>query len=110
MNDQPIPKTVELDLSSTEYVQILKGPPESVTMRSGLVVLQPGQSVGRHSTGIYEEMVVVLEGEGEILFGDGSVKRLTPHTVAYCPPQTEHDVRSSGNAVMHYIYIVARAD
>lgn len=109
MTMQPKAKTVELDITATEYVRILGGPPESVTMRSGYVVLQPSQSVGRHSTEIFEEMIIVLEGEGELLLGDGSVLGLRPHMVAYCPPGTEHDVRNNGDSPLRYIYIVARA-
>jgi quercetin dioxygenase-like cupin family protein len=109
MTAQPIPKIMELDLSATGYMRILGGPPESVTMRSGYVVLSPSQSVGRHSTEAFEEMVVVLEGTGEMLFGDGSVMELRRHSVAYCPPETEHDVRNCGDGPMRYIYIVSRA-
>jgi quercetin dioxygenase-like cupin family protein len=106
---QPKAKKVELDISASAYLRILGGPPESVTMRSGYVVLMPAQSVGRHSTDAYEEMVVVLGGEGEMLFGDGSVMGLKPHVVVYCPPETEHDVRNTGESPLRYIYMVARA-
>lgn len=109
MSEHPIAKIIELDMSGEEYMRILAGPPESVTMRSGCVVLQPSQSVGRHSTEAFEEMVVVLEGKGEMLFGDGSVLELKHHSVAYCPPETEHDVRNCGDGPMRYIYIVSRA-
>jgi mannose-6-phosphate isomerase-like protein (cupin superfamily) len=109
MTLQPKAKKVELDISGTDYVRILGGPPESVTMRSGYVVLLPSQSVGSHSTGECEEMVVVLQGNGEMLFRDGSAMQLRPHVVIYCPPETEHDVRNSGKRALRYIYMVARA-
>lgn len=109
MTQKPKPKRVELDLSATEYCRLLGGPPESVTMRSGYVILLPEKSVGRHSTESYEEMVIVLEGEGEMLLGDGSVLQLKPHIVAYCPPGTEHDVRSTGNRPLRYVYVVSKA-
>jgi quercetin dioxygenase-like cupin family protein len=101
------PKTIELDMNASDYLRILGGPPESVTMRAGFVVLQPSQTVGRHSTESYEEMIVVMEGEGELLIGDGSVRELRQHVVAYCPPDTEHDVRNTGNSPLRYIYVVA---
>jgi mannose-6-phosphate isomerase-like protein (cupin superfamily) len=109
MTLQPRAKRVELDISGTEYVRILGGPPESVTMRSGYVVLLPSQSVGRHSTGACEEMIVVLQGEGEMLFEDGSAMELRQHVVVYCPPETEHDVSNTGETPLRYIYMVARA-
>ena len=54
-----------LDMGGTDYQPILKGPPDSATMRSGLVVLFPGDDVGEHSTENCEEIVIVLEGQGE---------------------------------------------
>lgn len=109
MTAKPDPRIIRLDRAATEYLRILGGPPESVTMRSGYVVLLPEKSVGRHNTESYEEMVVVLDGEGEMLFGDGSVFQLEPYFVAYCPPDTEHDVRNTGSKPLRYVYIVARA-
>jgi mannose-6-phosphate isomerase-like protein (cupin superfamily) len=109
MTRKPEPRIVELDRDATEYLRILEGPPESVTMRSGYVVLLPEKSVGRHNTGSYEEMVIVLDGEGEMLFGDGSLLRLKPYVVAYCPPDTEHDVRNTTSRPLRYVYVVARA-
>ena len=103
------PRRITLDISTTDYLPILGGPPDSVTMRSGLVVLEPAQSVGRHSTGSFEEMVIVLEGEGEMILFEGPKLRLSRHTVAYCPPETEHDVRNCGEGTMRYIYVVAKA-
>jgi len=109
MNLQLKPKRVALDMNAAGYTPILGGPPESANIRSGLVVLQPSGSVGSHSTENYEEMIVVLKGEGEMLFNDGSVIKLDPHTVAYCPPETEHNVRNCGEGIMRYIYMVAKA-
>jgi mannose-6-phosphate isomerase-like protein (cupin superfamily) len=109
MTEKPKPKKVELDRTATEYLRILGGPPESVTMRSGYVVLLPEKSVGPHNTESYEELVVVLDGEGDMLFGDGSILQLEPYNVAYCPPGTEHDVRNTGSKPLRYLYIVARA-
>jgi mannose-6-phosphate isomerase-like protein (cupin superfamily) len=109
MKQKPEPRIVELDRDATEYLRILGGPPESVTMRSGYVVLLPEKSVGRHNTEGYEEMVVVLDGEGEMLFGNGSVLQLKPYIVAYCPPDTEHDVRNTGSKPLRYVYVVATA-
>lgn len=109
MEAKPKPKIVALDRAATQYLRVLGGPPESVTMRSGYVVLLPDTSVGRHSTESYEELVVVLDGEGEMLFGDGSVLQLGTFIVSYCPPDTEHDVRNTGSKPLRYIYVIARA-
>jgi quercetin dioxygenase-like cupin family protein len=78
-------------------------------MRSGLVILKPAQSVGKHTTGEYEEVVVVLAGSGEMRLADGTALPLAESTVAYCPPATEHNVVNTGTDLMRYIYVVAKA-
>jgi mannose-6-phosphate isomerase-like protein (cupin superfamily) len=104
---KPHPKLVALQKSENGILPILTGPPETVTMKSGYVVLESGRSVGRHSTEQHEEMLVVLEGQGEMRFHDGSTIPIKGNTALYCPPQTEHDVRNSGTGVLRYVYVVA---
>lgn len=101
------PKVVELDSGGKDYLQVLGGPPESVTMKSGLVVLAPNKSVGKHSTGQHEELLVVLEGQGEMSFKDGSRLDVKANHALYCPPETEHNVTNTGRNVLRYVYIVA---
>ena len=38
-------------------------------MHSGFVTLKPGETVGSHTTGKNEEIIVVVEGSGEIEAG-----------------------------------------
>lgn len=104
----PKPKLIDLD-PFDESRTLLSGSPETVTMRSGMVVIAPSKSVGKHNTNTYEEAVVVFEGVGEMRFADGSVLRVRPRTIAYCPPMTEHDVVNTGTAPLRYVYIVAQA-
>ncbi len=105
---QPHPraKAVGLDSSVKELI-VLNGPPESMGMKSGYIVLGPGKSVGKHGTGHHEELLVVLEGAGEMLFKDGSKLPVKANTAVYCPPETEHDVMNSGRQVLRYVYVVA---
>jgi quercetin dioxygenase-like cupin family protein len=106
----PAVKSMRLDAGGKDYLPLLQGPPETVTMHSGLVVLAPGKSVGRHSTKGNEEIVIVLEGKGEMRFftGRGPVT-LEAGMAAYCPPKTEHDVFNTGDATLKYVYVVAMA-
>lgn len=104
---KPRAKVMKLDSSGKRHSLLLSGPPESVTMKSGLVVLEPNQSVGKHSTGNHEEMLVILEGKGAMLFKDGSKLDLQANLALYCPPQTEHDVVNTGSSVLRYVYVVA---
>ena len=104
-----MPHVVTLDSAASGYVQVLGGPPATVTMRSGQVTLDPGQAVGQHSTESYEEVVVVISGNGEMRVHGGPTLALSPNTVAYCPPATVHDVVNTGITPLRYLYIVARA-
>jgi len=105
---KPEPKAIVINMEGKEYVRLLGGPPESVLMRAGAVALQPGKTVGKHNTESYEEMVVVLEGQGEMLLKDGKPLGMRVGTVLYCPPDTEHDVKNTGSGVLRYIYVVAK--
>jgi mannose-6-phosphate isomerase-like protein (cupin superfamily) len=104
---KPRTKVVELDSAGKDYLQVLSGPPETVTMKSGLVVLAPNKSVGKHSTGQHEELLVVLEGQGEMSFKDASKLDVKANHAIYCPPETEHNVTNTGRTVLRYIYVVA---
>jgi len=106
---RPEPKVITLDPDIKEYMVVLGGPPETVTMRSGHVILIPGESVGKHTTGTFEELVVVFEGKGKMQITDGATLLLEAGSVAYCPPHTEHDVINTGPGRLRYLYIVAMA-
>ena len=104
-----MPKLITLDQISSNSAKVLNGPPETVTMHSGYMVLAPSKSVGRHSTKDNEEAIVVLSGRGEMKIIGGSTLRLRPYSVAYCPPNTEHDVTNIGTDTLRYVYVVAKA-
>ncbi len=106
---QPAAKVIKADMQGKDYVRLLGGPPETFSLRSGAVALQPGKAVGKHSTEINEELIVVLEGEGALLLKEDQELPLKIGTVAYCPPNTEHDVKNTGSTVLRYIYVVAKA-
>src|SRR5208337_445557 len=86
--DTPRPRMIQLESSGKDYIPVLSGPPESINMKSGLVLLAPGKSVGKHSTGQNEELLVVFEGQGEMTFKDGSKLPVKANTALYCPPET----------------------
>jgi len=90
-------------------MDIFIGPPGTVTMRSGYMVLAPLKSVGKHTTGRNEEALITLAGMGEIRIVNGPTLMLKPYSVAYCPPVTEHDVINTGTDTLRYIWLVAEA-
>ena len=92
------------------YVSLLKGPPQTRSLHSGLVTLAPGASVGAHTTGTNEEMLIPLGGEGELRCTGHPPIHLEPGLVTYAPPHTKHDVVNTGAAPLRYIYVTAKAE
>jgi len=84
-------------------------PPEALNLRSGLVRLEPGRDVGRHSTGENEEMLVILAGEGFLECDGCGRMEIAGGQVAYVPPHTLHNVLNRGTAPLAYVYVVTRA-
>lgn len=95
-------------LPDTEESARLLAPPDSVVMRSGLVVLQPSANCGWHSTDDYEEMIICLEGNGAVLSEDQAPRSLAAGQYAYNPPRTRHNVSNVGQERMRYIYVVSK--
>ena len=105
----PVPRIIHLDMGAAKSSDIFKGPPETVTMRSGYVVLPPSKSVGKHTTGRNEEVLLVLQGTGELRITGNETLKIHQHCVTYCPPMAEHDVVNTGQDTLRYIWLVARA-
>lgn len=103
---QPFVLTLPDDGSG--YNSILK-PPRAVTMRSGLVRLEPGCDVGLHSTEGNEEILVVLEGQGALECEGCTRLGVAGGQIAYVPPHTRHNVFNRGPGPLRYIYVVSRA-
>ena len=104
-----IPKVIKLESGGKDYLRVLDGPPESSTMRSGLVTLAPSKSVGKHSTEKFEELIIVIEGKGVMEVMGGPTLLFTKGEVLYCPPNTEHNVTNNGGDNLIYLYVVAEA-
>jgi mannose-6-phosphate isomerase-like protein (cupin superfamily) len=90
-----------------DYQLLLDGPPQTRGMRCGRVVLKPGETAGEHTTGQYEEVLIILEGQGELWFKDLPSLAAGKGYLLYVPPQVNHDVRNTGTAELRYLYIVA---
>lgn len=103
-------KAIPLEPGDQSYFLLLKGPPETKSFRSGLVTLAPGKSIGVHNSGVNEEMLVPLEGQGELRFPDHPPVPIKPGMVTYAPAHSEHDVINTGTSRLRYIFITARAE
>jgi mannose-6-phosphate isomerase-like protein (cupin superfamily) len=110
--DQSAPqiRSVPLDPGDQSYFLLLKGPPETKSFRSGLVTLAPGKSIGVHNSGVNEEMIVPLEGQGELRFASHPPLLIKSGLITYAPAHTEHDVINTGSGPLRYIFITAKAE
>ena len=88
---------------------LLRGMPQTAGLRSGYVRLEPGKSVGWHTTGQNEEVLVILHGRGEARIEGAVGMPLAEYMLAYIPPATRHNVTNTGAELLEYIYIVAPA-
>lgn len=86
---------------------LLKGVPQTSGMRGGSVKLQPGESVGWHSTAANEEALVILHGSGVANIQGRPDVPLTEKMLAYIPPATRHNVTNTGMQTLEYVWVVA---
>jgi len=95
--------------SSEKYQRLISKDLGSVGIKSGHVILRPGENIGGHSTGEREEVVVVLKGKGEATIDKDSVLKMESNTVLYVPPETEHDIQNTGHEMLEYVFITSKA-
>ena len=106
--DKPRPLTLPLQCVQGDC-PLLKGVPQTTGMHSGFVRLKTGAMVGWHTTGMNEEALVILHGQGEALI-DGQAKQpFVAPTLVYIPPATRHNVANTGKEPLEYVYVVAPA-
>jgi quercetin dioxygenase-like cupin family protein len=89
------------------YRLLLEGRPQTAGIRSGRVVLKPGESAGEHTTGQHEEVLIILEGQGELWLKDFPSLAAEEGHLLYVPPEAIHGVKNTGKATLRYLYIVA---
>src|SRR6478735_8474956 len=78
-----------------------------------LTVLPPGKvQCPFHNHRGEEEMFFILEGEGELRFGDERYP-LRPHDIIACPPggpEVAHQIINTGATTMHYLALSSLVD
>jgi mannose-6-phosphate isomerase-like protein (cupin superfamily) len=103
-------KSVPLPSSEEKFKMLLIDQPESVCIKTGCVILLPGESIGLHSTENREEVIVPLSGTGELFVDGMEPLQVHPGCVLYNPPHTLHNVTNTGDQILKYIFIVTKAD
>ncbi len=101
------PFVLALPRDEVKYHEIL-GVTQSEVMKSGLVCLQSGQDIGSHSTGKHEELLVILDGTGEVEIEGLGRQNIGKGCVAFIPSETQHNVFNVNNMPLRYLYIVSR--
>lgn len=94
--------------SKEKYTRLFsKKDGSAISLRSGCVVLKPGENVGEHSTETEEELLIILAGKGKLLLGKNAEVELEKDSAAYIPPRTIHDVKNTGKINLKYVFVTA---
>jgi len=104
-------KAFAVNLADSKVFQrLLDKNTQSCGMKSGRVYLEAGKSCGRHNTGENEEMLIFLRGTGTAIIEGSQPFEIGRGKVAYIPPETEHDMKNTGDGPLVYVYCVAPAN
>ena len=103
------PFVKSLPRNTVGHTELLK-PTQSNNLISGFVSLAPKEEVGRHSTGSYEEMLIVISGIGELEIKGQANITISANQVGYIPPDTGHNVINIGNEPLNYVFVVTKKD
>lgn len=100
------PSLIEID-ESTSRMSILKSNANSIKLHSGYVLLKSKEEVGLHDSKNYEELIIVLEGEGKFV-SDRAELYFKKGNIIYCPPNTKHNVINESQKELKYIYVAVK--
>ena len=101
-------KPILVELTQAQRFQrLLTGIPATAGMKSGHMTLKPGESVGEHKTEAKEEAIIILEGKAEVYCEGKILFTVQEHNLIYIPPETNHDIKNSGDKPLRYVYVLA---
>lgn len=80
-------------------------PPISKALKSGKVILSPGEEIGKHVTEKREELLVVLKGTATLI-EEGKSTELHKGKTHYIPQGILHNVINKSDKELEYVYIV----
>jgi len=101
-------KLIKLD-SSEKYQRLLSKELGTSGIKSGHVVLMPGENIGEHTTDEREEVIIVLKGNGEAIIDKDNILKIENGIVLYIPPKTLHDIKNTGSDKLEYIFVTSFA-
>lgn len=88
-----------------KYKSLIK-PPNSKVLKSGRVVLDPGEEVGEHVTENKEEIIIVIKGTATIIREDVSTVT-NQGEICYIKEGVKHNVKNESDSELEYVYIVS---
>jgi mannose-6-phosphate isomerase-like protein (cupin superfamily) len=107
--DKIISRSIKLD-SKEKYKRLFSTKTgNAISVRSGYVVLRINESIGEHNTNGSEEVLIILEGKGELSINKEEKWAFEKDTALYVPPNTIHDIRNTGQGLLRYIFITCPA-
>lgn len=80
-------------------------PPVSQKIKTGLVVLKPGQEIGKHKTNQKEEIIIILKGSALVSI-ENEKKIVQSNYLTYIPEGKLHNIKNTSNEILKYIYLV----
>lgn len=100
------PSLIEID-ENISRMSILKSNTNSIKLQSGYVLLKSKEEVGLHDSKDYEEIIIVLEGEGKFV-SDQAELHFKKGNIIYCPPKTRHNIINESPKELKYIYVATK--
>lgn len=98
------PRKLKLD-GKERYTRLFsKKDGSAVSLRSGCVILDKGENIGEHDTETQEEVLIILEGKGELLLAKNDKIDFEKGSALYIPPNTLHDVKNTGESSLKYVF------
>lgn len=96
-------------LSGKEKFQRLLGGTKYAAsgLRSGLVALESGESIGIHSTENRQEIIIIFEGRARVHHDKKNRFDVKAGSFIYLPPSTVHNLENIGPKLLKYVYITS---
>lgn len=105
--DKVIPKSIKFD-AKEKYTRLFSTKSgNALSLCSGHVVLKEGENIGEHNTGDSEEILIILEGKGELCINKSERLEFERDTALYIPPNTIHDVKNIGKGLLKYVFVTS---
>jgi len=108
MNNPCGARSIRLE-SRERYQRLINKDLGSSGIKSGHVILRPGENIGGHTTGEREEVIIILKGNGEASIDKGNILKIDENVILYIQPETSHDIKNTGSAILEYIFVTSSA-